>query len=407
MSPFFKPSTCIVWHLTLPIWIAVFILSGCQAATPIPTPTTTTTPTLTPSLAASATQEPLPTAPPPPIPSPTSQPSPTATSTPLPKLPAGQPLPALEIINYANADRLAALASWRESSVADLTWSPNSELLAIGTDELIKMYGLATRELAHTIDSGPGVTSLVFSPRFNFLAAGFRLGNETEGFAGNIDFWRVSNWEKLGSLYGDYRAVSQVAFAPGGQTFAAAFTTPLFNQDSVIVWETTNWEITRTLQTDNVLEIAFSPDGKILATSPDRYSVKIWRLEDAQRIQVLETAFSDAVSAMAFSPNGTVLATGHYDGRIQLWDVAKGSPLISMQPGGVISSLAFNRDGSLLASGDGYEAYHLFVWDAETGLLLRELDGHAHAIDSLAFAPNSRLLVSASFDGSVILWAVR
>lgn len=382
-------------------------LAGCAPPTPAPTPTASPTPspTLPPP---SATALPRYTATLPPPPTLTPIPSPTFTPTPWPLLPAGAPLPPdLPVISYANAGQVVRLAAWQEDAVADLAWSGGGELLGIAAADSIRLYNPDTRELVQRLDSGPGVTSLAFSPRFNFLAAGFRLGSEAEGYAGRIDFWRVSGWEKLGSLYGDNRAVNQVAFAPGGRAFAASFITPVFEEDSVIIWETTDWTITRTLRTDDALAIAFSPDSQLLATSPDRYSVKIWRLEDARRISVLRTAFSDAVSAMAFSPSGEILATGHYEGQIRLWEVAKGTLLRVMESGGVVTSLAFNRDGTVLAAGDGGKDYAVRLWDAETGLLLQVLKDHPHAVDSLVFAPSGRVLASGSYDGRVRLWAVR
>jgi len=318
------------------------------------------------------------------------------------------PLPAeLESISLENAESVSALAAWQEETVTDLAWAPDSQTLAVAYYAGVSLYDAHTRAQLRTLDTLEGVISLAYSPRNDFLATGNRFGSEEEGYAGSVDLWRVSEWTPLGVFYQDTRAVSKVAFSPQGSAFAAAFTSQTYLENTVVVWDTTTWGITRTLITGTVLDIAFSPDARLVAATPDRYAVRIWQLRDAKLLHRLFTSFSGAVNSLAFSPNGATLATGHYDGIIQIWDVSKGQVIQKFPAEGVVESLAFSPDGTILASGQSYTDNAVLLWEAGTGQLLRTLEGHEHAVDILAFSPDGSMLASGSYDGSLRLWGVR
>jgi WD40 repeat protein len=392
-------------YLTLSMILAM-ILAACTSPTPSPTatllPTNTSSPTLTP------THTQTPTATSTSTPTPTLTPTPTPTPTPLLLVQAGTPLPeTLERISPVNAANTSGLAYWEEETVTDLAWSPDGETLAVASPGRIALYNPYTRENFQNINANEGVVSIAFSPDGKWLASGNQLGSEQEGYAGFLDFWRATNWEPLGILYEDPQAVSKITFSPEGKSFAAAFTSNISQDNFVAIWDTLTWEVTQTLKTGTALNIAFSPDGKLLATTPDRYAIKLWDIGDNSLLYKLYTSFTGAVNSLAFSPNGDRLATGHYDGSIRIWDTNTGKLLGTYPSDGVIQSLAFSPDGRIIASGHSYQDNNIRLWDADTGQLLRTLDGHQHAVDILEFSPNGELLASGSYDGSVRLWGIR
>jgi len=97
--------------------------------------------------------------------------------------------------------------------------------------------------------------------------------------------------------------------------------------------------------------VAFSPDGKIIATTGGFGTVLLFNTSDGSLAKVL-TGHTDWVSSVAFSPDGKLLASGSGDGTIKIWNVSNGSCIKTLTGHtGWVSSVAFSPDGKLLASG--------------------------------------------------------
>lgn len=402
----FQPLVRLSWSL-----VSLVILLLWLAACSTPSPTFTPLPSVTDF----AILEPTSTAtPPPPRPSSTPAPSitptpqPTPSPTPLLFALAETPLPGeLESISLESALLVSALAEWQQDSLKDLAWAPDGLTLAAAGDQGISLYDIHTRRLLRRLESEPGLTSIAYSPRSDFIAAGNLFTTTLGHYGGNVDLWRVTEWELIDFMYSDTRPVSEVAFSPTGDLFATAFANQTNTGNSVYIWNTNTFEITRTLTTGTVLGAIFSPDGKLLATTPDQYAIKIWQIKDGKLLLNLRTSFTGAVNSLDFSPDGKTLASGHYDGFIRIWDTGKGTLLSAWQTEGVVESLAFSPDSMLLATGSSFNNFTIRLWDPASGQLLRTLEGHPRGVDSLEFSPDGTLLVSGSYDGLLRLWGVR
>jgi WD40 repeat protein len=135
--------------------------------------------------------------------------------------------------------------------------------------------------------------------------------------------------------------------------------------------------------------------------------LKVWDLTKKDWLFTLHTSFTGAVNRLAFSPDGQTLASGHYDGTIRVWDMQAGGLLFTIQTDEVIESLVFSPDGQMLASGGSYANSFVRLWDAHNGALLNTLEGNTSGVGYLLFSPDSRYLVSGSYDGMLRLWGVR
>jgi WD40 repeat protein len=389
------------WQTTLFALVLGLAQLACNLTQPAPTgtpsPSNTVAPTGTPTLVPTATITPTPTI------TPTTPPTPTATLPPIASI--GTPLPEyLEPISFGNANRVNALAEWKEDAVTDLAWTADGARLVVGGKAEVDFFDIHTRNKEKTLQVDEGLVAFALSPDERYLASGSNAGSEQTGYTGNVSFWRLSDDEHLFAFYLDRRGVSGVAFSPNGRTFAAAVTSPEYIDNNFIFWNTSTWEITRTFRTGGVVDMAFSPDGQYIASTPDRFAIRLWQMKDSLLKYQLPTSFTGAVNCLAFSPDAATLATGHYDGAIRLWDVAKGEIKMEFSTPGVVESLAFSPDGTLLASGESYRGSVIHIWDLSIGQSLRVLEGHTHAVDQLAFSPDGRLLASASYDGTLRLW---
>jgi WD40 repeat protein len=113
------------------------------------------------------------------------------------------------------------------------------------------------------------------------------------------------------------------------------------------------------------------------------------------------------VWSVAFSPDGRLLASGSEDHTIKLWEVASGS-LVRTLSGHTdhVFSVAFSPDGRLLASGAAWPDNTIKLWEVATGSFVRTLTGHTNSVYSVAFSPDGRLLASGSEDKTIRLWDI-
>ncbi len=168
--------------------------------------------------------------------------------------------------------------------------------------------------------------------------------------------------------------------------------------------------------TDHVKAVAFSPDGRTLASGSADRTVRLWNVTDPVHPAPLDpplTGHTSFVNAVAFSPDGHTLASGSSDQTVRLWNVTDPTHPIPLGPPltghtNTVRAVVFSPDGRTLASGSRDQTVRLWnVTDPTHPTSLGQpLTGHTNYVDAVTFSPDGHTLASSSWDRTVRLWNV-
>ncbi len=282
-----------------------------------------------------------------------------------------------------------------DSTMLAVTYGPvqnqqPSATMSFTRGSQVKIWDLKTGRELHSLVPGEVPMEAEFSNDGRVLAT---IG----GMGGQITLWDTQSGSKLRDL----------AASP-----ASSFTPPTFSRGQMPQIDMAGIAamLTNTLGTlaagttgRTVTSLAFTPDGRILATGgvESKANIDIAAMMSGamnQRPQKQKKG-SKPPDPADMMKDLKVEAVG----QVKLWDVTTGQQIAAFKGHGRgVTQVAFSRDGKLLASGSSDNT--IKIWDVATQNELRTLAGHTAGIESLDFSPDGRLLASASDDGSTFLW---
>jgi RNA polymerase sigma factor (sigma-70 family) len=206
--------------------------------------------------------------------------------------------------------------------------------------------------------------------------------------------------------------VIAVAWSPDGKTLATI--TRGKESTAVTLWDAQTGEEKRALNDEDAKALAFAPDGKSLATAGQQSSLGTVKMWDAAtgRLKYTIGGHNLQTNSIAFSPDGQTLVSGSADKTLKFWDAGSGKALLSIDEHGYwVWSAAFSPDGKTVVLGGnppgGAKGFDLTIWNAETGKLEKTFSlDEEEAAFSAAFSPNGKLIATGGVSQAVRLWDV-
>lgn len=299
-----------------------------------------------------------------------------------------------------------------ESPVEWITFSSNGRLLAYASDTMgVKLFDVVKNKPVQLLAAQDMRHPLAFSVGGMFLATG--------GRANVVKIWNMeTGLETL--LLRHSGDVTSVAFSPDERTIVTSSTrlnvlAGMTPRGEARLYDITSGKVLHEIVAHDgpIYGAAFSPDGKILAlVSGNRFrhygaeSGKL-RLIDVASGKVTEQveAHSNWATAVAFSPDGKSLATGSMDKTVKLWNVNPLKERVSLR-GHIdgITSVVFSPDSKWLATSDLSEVK---LWDATNGTEQKDFFPQHTACGAAAFTADFTLMATGDSDGGVRLWGIR
>lgn len=297
-------------------------------------------------------------------------------------------------------------------AIVDLEFSPDGKrLIASSYDGVTRIWDTETgQKLNEFIYYGPPNLNTIITVNQGqwILTAG----------SGMVRLWETETGKEISRMATETNAsINTVMLSPDGKLVSAGSAYGM-----VWVWRITRQEKRRmSHNAASVASLTFSSDGQLLATGSLDGIVRVWHVESGTEISRI--THGDKVFVVTFSPDGRYIASGSIDGIVKIFEPISGNEIASVSTGGSVSSIAFSPDSRLLVIGDGifprdgwYTPIFGFentsrsgvaiIWDIPAGHELARLH-HDGPVNSVAFSPDGRWIITGSTDGTARVWDVK
>lgn len=275
--------------------------------------------------------------------------------------------------------------------------SPNGQsIVTAGDDKAIHVWDAQTGNetqflLGYTIGYTQVISTVVFSADGTVLASA--------GAEPIIRLWSPDTWQETGRLTGHTGAVKTLAISPDSQWLVSAS-----DDGSTRLWDVKRQVEVQRLQnyTETVSALAFSPDSQLLVTVAAR-TLRLWAVATGQQTMQFPPTAAPLLS-VAFSPDGKSVATGDAAGAVQLWSVIQGQQLRTFAGHtGAVHAVQFSPNGKQLVTASADKSARL--WNLQTGVV-QIWRGHVGPVTAATFSPDGHRVVTTGGDRTARIWLV-
>ena len=253
-----------------------------------------------------------------------------------------------------------------------------------------------------TVTEDEDVRSLAFSPDGGTIAA---AGGNADDF--NIHLWDVTTGQLAGVLNGHVDVVWGLAFSPDGKMLAS-----VSRDHTAIIYDWPGGDIVKVFNFPGEVDsVSFSPDGQILAVGgvdEPQGQAAVWTYSVGLWTPLIKFPEYINVVTIAYSPKGGTLVGGGTSRNVQVWRTDTGESVFTLNHAHQVSKVAISPDGSTVATGTCIEYVNnecsdggIWLWDLPTGKLIRKLNGFPNIVENLAFSADGSLLIAGSCDGTL------
>jgi WD40 repeat protein/tRNA A-37 threonylcarbamoyl transferase component Bud32 len=294
-----------------------------------------------------------------------------------------------------------------------LAFSPDGKWIASGGQALTVWDVTGGEEMLALKGHDHGYNNLAFSPDGKRIAHdGWDTPSPTSYFNA-LKVWDAISGKKMLTITGHTYPLSCVAFSPDGKWIVGG------GLAGVKLWDAISGQESLTFKgyAKGVYAVAFSPDGKRVVAGDVYKALKLWDATSGQELLTFK-GHTGNVTSVAFSPDGKRIVSGSEDKTLKVWDAISGQEVFTLTGHtSRVNSVAFSPDGKRIASGGGglVEAGWAMiddgdttvrVWGATTGREILTLKGHTGRVNSVAFSPDGKRIVSGSHDKTLKFWDV-
>lgn len=302
-------------------------------------------------------------------------------------------------LRYATINDNAVLKKHKGKVMAISFFQNGTRIISASTDKSIRIWDPQSGDCTKYFNVTAPVQTFEISPDGKYLTYAFTpVGLNNNNL---VYVWDIINNQLQCKLYGHDSMIRALAFSSNGKYLASAS-----NDGTIRIWNYKSGECIQQINGDGsfIMCLAFSPTEDQIAYAPLGTVVKIWDIGTRTNVMTLG-GHTNNITCLSYSSDGNLLLTASEDKTIRVWNTNEWwCKNILNGHSGFILTAKFSPDNKFIASGSIDKSIH--IWEVSSGSVRKILLGHSDRINALTFNQNRKTLITASDDTTIRIWDI-